>query len=354
MNRRTVRINVGKGYDVYIENGILSHCGELFKKSAGNTRAAIITDSNVANLYLEKVVSSLKNEDIPVESFVFEAGEKSKNINTLTSILEFLAENRLTKADTVVALGGGVTGDLAGFAASVYFRGINLIQMPTTLLSAVDSSVGGKTAVNLSSGKNLAGTFKQPKAVICDPETLLTLPDGEFRNGKAEVIKYGILFSKELFDGFADGAKGKDIGETIESCVAFKGKTVENDEFDSGERKLLNLGHTVGHSIEKCSNFTVPHGFAVAAGIAIVARAGEKIGITQNGTAKAIENVLKNNGLPIDSEFSVKDLVSAALSDKKRDGDKITLVIPEKIGKCILKDLSVNDLEDFIDKGKKY
>ena len=351
MDRRTVRINVGNGYDVYIENGIISRCGEILKKTAGHSRAAIITDSNVAKLYLEKVVSSVNRENIRADSFVFDAGEKSKSMETLEKILEYLAENRFTKSDTIIALGGGVTGDLAGFAASVYLRGINLIQMPTTLLSAVDSSIGGKTAVNLSSGKNLAGTFKQPRAVICDPGTFSTLPDDEFRNGMAEVIKYGVLFSEEMFDCLSDGAT-EDIGEIIERCVAFKGKTVENDEFDSGERKLLNLGHTVGHSIEKCSDFNVPHGFAVAAGMAIIARAGEKAGITHTGTARRIESVLKKNGRPVDCEFSAKRLVLAALLDKKRDGDRITLVIPVKIGKSILKDFSVNDLEDFIDKGK--
>ncbi len=351
MNRRTVTIKVNKGYDVIIENGILPNCGKIVKETAGDCRIAVIADSNVANLYLKTVLSSLAEEKLQTEHYIFDAGEKSKTISTLADILEFLADKKLSRSDTVIALGGGVTGDIAGFAASVYLRGVKFIQIPTTLLSAVDSSVGGKTAVDLNAGKNLAGTFKQPDAVICDPKTLSTLSEKEFSNGLAEAIKYGVLFSEELFEYFENDRLEDNLDEIIEKCVAFKGKIIEKDEFDTGERKLLNLGHTIGHAIEKCSNFTIPHGFAVAAGIAMTARAGEKYGITNIGTANRIEKLLKRFSLPISTTFGSASLADAALSDKKRSGNRITLVIPEKIGKCVLKEMAADDIKDFINKG---
>jgi 3-dehydroquinate synthase len=353
MNRRTVRINVQNGYDVIIENGILSSCGTIIRPTVKNGRAAVITDSNVAPLYLQTVIAALGKADIKADSFIIEAGERSKNLDTLSEILEFLAEKRFTKSDTVIALGGGVVGDIAGFAAAVYLRGVSIIQIPTTLLSAVDSSVGGKTAVNLRSGKNLAGAFMQPAAVIFDPDALSSLPRKEFENGMAEVIKYGVLFSEELFETVKNGADSNNIAEIAEKCVVFKGRTVENDEFDAGERKLLNLGHTIGHAIEKCSNYTISHGFAVASGMAMAARAGEKMGITQAGTAEAIEKALEKYSLPTDTSFDPCSLASCALSDKKRAGETITAVIPERIGKCRLHGISVGELEDFIKKGKK-
>jgi 3-dehydroquinate synthase len=353
MNRRTVTIKVNKGYDVIIENGILPNCGKIVKETAGDCRIAVIADSNVANLYLKTVLSSLAEEKLQTEHYIFDAGEKSKTISTLADILEFLADKKLSRSDTVIALGGGVTGDIAGFAASVYLRGVKFIQIPTTLLSAVDSSVGGKTAVDLNAGKNLAGTFKQPDAVICDPKTLSTLSEKEFSNGLAEAIKYGVLFSEELFEYFENDRLEDNLDEIIEKCVAFKGKIIEKDEFDTGERKLLNLGHTIGHAIEKCSNYTISHGFAVASGMAMAARAGEKMGITQAGTAEAIEKALEKYSLPTDTSFDPCSLASCALSDKKRAGETITAVIPERIGKCRLHGISVGELEDFIKKGKK-
>lgn len=352
MAMQTVKVNVGKGYDVIIENSILSDCGKIVKKVTGKGRAAIITDSNVSRLYLQTVLTSLKNENIESESFVFDAGEQSKNISTLSDILEFLAEKQFVRSDTVIALGGGVTGDMAGFAAAIYLRGIKFIQIPTTLLAAVDSSVGGKTAIDLSAGKNLAGAFKQPEAVICDPEVFSTLPEKEFANGMAETIKYGVLFSDELFYSFNDKTTPGSLCEMIKKCVSFKARTVENDEFDNGERKLLNLGHTIGHAIEKCSNFTVSHGYAVAAGMAMIARASESLGTAEKGTAENIEKMLIKHSLPTDFDYTAEELTNAALSDKKRSGDKITLVLPTNIGKCILKDEPIQMLGKYIELGK--
>ena len=349
---KTVYVNAQKGYGVFIENGLLSRCGEIIKETADARKAAVITDSNVAPLYLGKVTDSLRKIGINPESFIIDAGEKSKDINTLNRILEYLAEKRITRSDLIVSLGGGVCGDIAGFAASVYLRGIKIIHIPTTLLASIDSSVGGKTAINLSAGKNLAGTFKQPEAVICDPETLLTLPRREFVNGMAEAIKYGVLFSDDFFESLATEPTGENICGMIEKCVTFKKAAVEKDEFDNGGRKLLNLGHTIGHAIEKCSGFEISHGFAVAAGMALTARAGEKLGLTNKGTAKKIEAVLTTYSLPTDTVFDASSLAAAAVSDKKTDGEDITLVIPERIGKCVLKKTPISELEYFIEKGK--
>lgn len=353
MEYRTVKIQVGKGYEVAVGSGLLDICGKLIADTAGICRAAVITDSNVEGLYLKRVLNSLEKANIDAVSFAFLAGEKSKNINTLSNILEFMAENKLTRGDIVVALGGGVVGDISGFAAAVYLRGIRYIQLPTTLLAAVDSSVGGKTAIDLSVGKNLAGAFKQPELVVCDTDTFETLPATEFSNGMAEAIKYGVLFDSALFELFNEDMSQMLIDDIVCRCVYHKGAIVEIDELEKNERKLLNLGHTIGHAIEKCSHYSVTHGHGVAAGMAMMARAGEALGVTETGTAERIEAVLEKYDLPTDTEYDDESLVSAALSDKKRQGESITLILPEKIGKCILCNEPVTSLSRYIELGRK-
>ncbi len=347
----TVKINVGKGYNVHIGAGLLDEAGQLIFDAVGKTRAAIITDSNVAPLYAQRLEKSLNAAGIETFTYVFPAGEENKRLTTLSDILEVLAENGFSRTDTVVALGGGVAGDMAGFAAAVYLRGVRYVQVPTTLLAAVDSSVGGKTAVDLQAGKNLAGAFKQPEVVICDTDTLKTLNDHEIANGMAETIKYGVLFSEELFAQLEKG-RPDDMTDIIRQCVALKGYIVEIDETEKNERRLLNLGHTIGHAVEKCSNFGISHGHAVAAGMAIIARAGEKMGITQKGTADRIEKILLANDLPIRADYADSDLAASAMSDKKRAGGNITLVLPEKIGSCILKTEPLNKLEEYVREGR--
>lgn len=347
----TVKVNTSAPYEVHIGKGLLDGCGEMIKTAMKGTKAAVISDSNVAPLYLHRVIKSLEDAGYQTDSFVFPAGEQSKNMTTLAELLEFLAERGYTRSDGLVALGGGVTGDLTGFAAAVYLRGMQFVQLPTSLLAAVDSSVGGKTAVDLKAGKNLAGAFKQPKLVIMDTDTLATLPDEEFANGMAETIKYGVLFDEDLF-GRCSGVKDN-LEQIIAECIAHKARVVEHDEFDRGERKLLNLGHTVGHGIEKASGFEIPHGKAVAAGMAIIARAGEKLGYTEKGTAERIEVMLERFGLPIDCKYDAKTLTRIALADKKRDGAKISLIIPTKIGECIIKDEPIDQITDYISAGLK-
>lgn len=345
----TIRVPASKEYEVIIDKGILASLGERCADLFGKCRAAVITDSNVAPLWLDKAVESLKNAGIDVITYVFSAGEESKGKETLFDILEFMASNRLTRSDFAVALGGGVTGDMTGLAASLYLRGIPFVQVPTTLLAAVDSSVGGKTAVNLAAGKNLMGAFYQPSLVLCDTDTLSTLSPEIFADGMAEVIKYGVIFDRELFDAVKGGNIADKLEKIIARCVELKRDVVAKDEFDMGDRQLLNFGHTMAHSIEKCSSFEISHGSAVAIGMVIAAKAGAKLGWSEENCTAEIIEANKNNNLPCECGFSSAELADAALSDKKRTGNSIAFVAPRRIGECYLKKISVDILYKVAD-----
>ncbi|MBQ3378822.1 MAG: 3-dehydroquinate synthase [Clostridia bacterium] len=347
-----VRINAGRPYDVHVGAGLTARAGELAASVLMPCRICVITDTTVERLYLETVRKSLSDAGFSVCSYAFPAGERSKNMETLALILEFLAESGITRSDALLALGGGVAGDITGFAAGVFLRGIRFVQMPTTLLAAVDSSVGGKTAVDLKAGKNLAGVFLQPSVVICDTDAQKTLPKETLADGVAEAVKTGVLFDEELFSLFENGGFSFDkLPFVIERCVEHKGRVVEADEFDRGERQLLNLGHTVGHAIERLSDYGISHGHAVAAGMGIISRAAAAMGICSQDTAKRIERALINNSLPVRSSYTSREISDAALSDKKRKGDEISLVVPERIGKCRLMKINVSELQSIIEKG---
>ena len=348
---RTIQVHTAPAYEVSIGGGLLHTCGQHLQEVLAPCHVAVITDSTVAPFYLEIVSASLRTAGFTVSSYVFPAGEANKNLSTFSDILEFLAENRLTRTDCIVALGGGVPGDMAGFAAASYLRGIRCVQMPTTLLSAVDSSVGGMTAIDLKAGKNLAGAFLQPTAVLCDTDCLSTLPADVFADGAAEAIKTGVLSDESLFSLFETGHLETAPAEVIARCVAYKAGVVERDEKEQNERRLLNLGHTIGHAIEKCSSYTIPHGHAVAAGLAIIARAAERLGWTQEPIAERIAACLAKNGLPTNTDYSAEALAHAASADKKRAGSDITLVIPKKIGVCELKKVPVTELLPIISAG---
>ena len=348
---RSITVHTSPAYPVQIGAGLLRHCGETLRDSLPGRKTAVITDSAVAPLYLSVVRESLQNAGFSVSSYIFPAGETSKNFDTLSGILEFLAAERLTRTDSVIALGGGVTGDMAGFAAAVYLRGVRYAQLPTTLLAAVDSSVGGKTAIDLRAGKNLAGAFLQPSAVLCDTDCLKSLPADVFADGAAEAIKTGILADESLFALFENDALSVSPEEIIARCVAYKAGVVERDEREQNERRLLNLGHTVGHAIEKCSQYAIPHGHAVAAGTAIITRAAERLGWTDAPIAERVTRCLAQHQLPVDSDFSAPELADAASADKKRSGDTITLVIPRRVGRCELKSVPVDELRAVIGAG---
>ncbi len=350
---RKVNIDLHGGYTVYIEQGLVDNCGKLVKSICTGRSAVIISDSNVAPLYAQRVSDSLHKSGFETSVFVVGAGEESKNPENLIKAADFCVEKGLTRADVIIALGGGVITDMAGLCGALYQRGIAVCQIPTSLLAMVDSSVGGKTAVNLSKGKNMFGAFYQPSMVLCDSEVLSTLPECEFSNGMAEVIKYAVLKGgrvRELLD--ADNIEDN-LDELIEECVKIKKEYVCEDEFDTGARQFLNLGHTVGHAIERLSNFEIAHGSAVSAGMCIVARACKELGICTQTTAEYIEELCRKFSLPTAVDMNTEDLYEASLSDKKRMGQKVTLVLVRDIGECYLEKTEVESTRNIIQKGLK-
>ena len=347
----TVHVNVSRSYDVLIGSGLLDTLGSYAATMKKVKTVCIVSETNVWPLYGAKVKDSLQQVGLNVTEFVFPAGEQFKNAAVYLDLLYFLADNQITRTDLIVALGGGVVGDLAGFAAATYMRGIPFIQIPTTLLAAVDSSVGGKTAIDLPVGKNLVGAFYQPSLVLCDTDCLNTLPEDVFRDGCAEVIKYGVLYDPALFAHLTEKGLDFDRGMVITRCVELKRDVVAEDEFDTGSRMKLNLGHTIGHGAEAQSHFEISHGKGVAIGMAIVARAGAARGICGNDTKDAIVGILRKFGLPLSCEYSAESLYRAALSDKKRSGGTVNLIIPERIGFCRIQPTPVEEIQSFIEAG---
>lgn len=346
-----VKVNASTAYEVMIGAGLLSALGKEVSAVTKAGIAAIVSDSNVWPLYGQTAKKSLENAGFSVISFVFPAGESSKSGATYLELMNFLAKNHVTRSDCLVALGGGVVGDLTGFAAATYLRGISYIQVPTTLLAAVDSSVGGKTAIDLECGKNLVGAFYQPKLVLCDTDTLNTLSVDIFRDGCAEVIKYGILYDPQLFSHLQEHGLSFDRETVITRCVELKRDVVAEDEFDTGSRMKLNLGHTVGHGVEAGSHYGVSHGKAVAIGMSIVSRGAAAQGICNRETADRIVMLLQQFGLPTATEFTCDVLYDAALSDKKRSGGIVNLIVPKAIGDCVIVPTPVEALKTFIREG---
>ena len=347
----TVEVSASKRYQVEIGSGLLPELGQRIAALGNVKKVCIVSDSNVWPLYGAAADASLHASGLETCAFVFPAGESSKNGETFLQLLNFLAENRLTRSDMLVALGGGVVGDLTGFAAACYLRGVAFVQVPTTLLAAVDSSVGGKTAIDLGPGKNLAGAFWQPSLVLCDIDTLDTLPEEIFRDGCAEVIKTAILFDGQLFMELVRSGIRFDRESVIAACVAHKRDIVAVDEFDRGQRNLLNLGHTFGHAVELLSDFSLSHGRAVAIGTAMAARASVQLGICDQGTATRIQWLLEKFGLPVFTHNTASEILEAVLSDKKRSGDRINLILPRSVGECIIAPTPVSELESILEAG---
>lgn len=345
MKELLVALSEGRSYDITIEKGILSRCGQEIRKVYNGSQVCVITDSNVAPLYLGKVTASLKEAGFQVKTMAFAAGEKSKNMETLVSLYDGMLSPLpfpMTRGGLVVALGGGVVGDMVGFAAATLFRGIPFVQIPTTLLAQVDSSVGGKVAVDLKQGKNLAGAFYQPKAVLIDPETLDTLPDRVFQDGLAEVVKYGVLGDERLFS-LLESCKGRQelmthMEEIVYTCCDAKRTIVERDEKDTGDRMLLNFGHTLGHAYEKLGNYEVyMHGEAVSCGMVKILAIGEEQGFTEKGTADRVKALLSRFGLPVEPEAIPPEALRQVLAyDKKGNGGTLTVVLCRKMGESFL------------------
>lgn len=337
---RTIHIPASHEYDVLIGEGLLDKSGELTRKVVKPCRCVLVSDDTVDELYGDRAQISFSYSGFDVVRFSFPAGEASKNLDTLRDLLNAMGEAHLTRSDLVVALGGGVTGDMAGFAAAIYARGVRFVQVPTTLLAAVDSSVGGKTAVDMPFGKNMVGAFHQPSLVLTDTDVLRELPPEQLSNGAAEAIKCGVLNDPALFELLETGDWQDRIDEVAARCVAYKRDVVAGDEFDTGNRAFLNLGHTFGHAIEVCSGLSILHGQAVGIGTLMAAAAAD----CPEAMLRRLSGCLKANGLPTRCDFDAQALARAALSDKKRSGDCITLVLPEAVGRCRLEKLPVAEL----------
>lgn len=347
----TIHVTASKSYDVLIGSGLLQSLGGYVSTIKKVNKVCIVSETNVWPLYGQQAKKSLTDSGFDVVEYVFHAGEQFKNAAVYLDLLYFLADNQITRTDLIVALGGGVVGDMAGFAAATYMRGIPFIQVPTTLLAAVDSSVGGKTAIDLPVGKNLVGAFYQPKLVLCDIDCLNTLPEEVFRDGCAEVIKYSILYDPDLFVHLNEKGLDFDREMVISRCVELKRDVVAEDEFDTGSRMKLNLGHTIGHGVEAHSHFEISHGRGVAIGMAIVTRAGAAYGICDGATRDAIVNILEKFQLPVVCEYTAENLYRSALSDKKRSGGTVNLIIPERIGFCRIVPTPVEKLQSYIEAG---
>jgi len=330
----------GREYDILIASGLLGRAGQACRTILPNTRRiGIVTDSNVAPLYADRLVRSLENAGFHTEVVTIPAGERSKSVTMLEYLYDELLAFGLTRTDAVVALGGGVVGDLAGFAAATLLRGVDFVQVPTTLLAQVDSSVGGKVAVNVKAGKNLAGVFHQPRLVLMDTDCLNTLDDATFADGMAEVIKYGCILDQALFEMLEAHPTRLDVMAQIESvlytCCDLKRAVVEQDERDTGARMLLNFGHTLGHAYERAGHFEkYTHGQAVAAGMCRAAELGVLLGVTPGALPRRIAALIKAFSLPDAIACTMGDYAAAVGLDKKGDGERITLIVLSALGEA--------------------
>ncbi len=340
---KKIHIKTSCPYDVLIERGSINKCGEYISAITKSRKTAVITDDIVGGLYTDTVVKSLEENGFECSVFTFPNGEQSKNLSTLGKILDFLCDAGITRSDIIIALGGGVVGDITGFASACYLRGVDFVQIPTTLLAQVDSSVGGKTAIDISGGKNLVGAFKQPSLVICDSDTLKTLTPENLSCGMAEVIKYGMIRDSRLFE-LVENHTLENVDEIMDeivyTCIDIKRDVVEGDEFDRGERMILNFGHTLGHAIEGWHSYTdYTHGMGVSAGMCLIT----------DRFAPALSERLKKcvlaYGLPTGTEAPMNELLPYCSKDKKREYGNISYIVCCTVGKAEIRKSSVSDFE---------
>ncbi|MBR5404934.1 MAG: 3-dehydroquinate synthase [Oscillospiraceae bacterium] len=351
MQTQILTTGTGESYPITVRHDLLNSIGETLTERIAPCRVMLVSDENVAPLYADRTAKSLEAAGFFVSRFVTPAGEESKSVRVFGKLLEAMCEAHLTRSDLAVALGGGVIGDLTGFAAGCYLRGIRFVQLPTTLLAAVDASVGGKTAVNLEHGKNLAGLFHQPIGVYCDIDTMRTLGDMQLRNGAAEAIKTGILGDPDLFDIFENGNYEANLEEVITRSIAYKAKIVAEDPTEKSVRKLLNFGHTPAHAIELLSDFAIPHGYAVAIGMSMMTRAAKSHQIVDSETCSRIIRTIARSGLDTKCPYSAKEMAKIALLDKKASGRDITVILPEAIGRCRMEKIPLSELETLLAEG---
>ncbi|MDR1471937.1 MAG: 3-dehydroquinate synthase [Synergistaceae bacterium] len=354
MNRagRAERLTVGLGdggYDILIGSALIESVGDLLRPlCCEGGEIAVVTDENVWMNHVDALSSSMDRAGLGFQPIVMPEGEGSKSISGLEALYNSFARMKLTRFGLAVAFGGGVVGDLCGFAAATWMRGVRFVQVPTTLLAQVDSSVGGKTGINLAHGKNIVGAFYQPKLVVIDPLTLRTLPDREVRCGMAEVVKYGAIRSESLFETLRERSE-PDISSVIRECCAIKSEIAARDERDFGERMLLNFGHTLGHAIEKHTGFgKYRHGEAVAFGMVMASALGERMGVTSPGVTRALGETLALYGLETRYPGDAADLVPLLSLDKKSVGGAVRMVFLRKIGTAFVRRVKTADLERLL------
>lgn len=339
---KTIHVNTSHPYDVIIERDGIKKSGKYIRKITGASKAAVITDDIVGALYGKIVTDSLEKNGFECSTFTFPNGEQSKNLSVFGEILDFLCENSITRSDIIIALGGGVVGDITGFASASYLRGVDFVQIPTTLLAQIDSSVGGKTAIDIKGGKNLAGAFKQPALVICDSNTLKTLTPEILSDGMAEAVKYGMIRDKNLFElinNHTSATIHEAMDDLIYTCIDIKRDVVEHDEFDKGERMILNFGHTLGHALEgwhEYTNFT--HGMGVSAGMCMIT---EKLCSTE--IHEKLKNCLEKYSLPTGTDIPINELLPFCYKDKKRTSGSLSYIVCKTIGSAEIVKVTIEE-----------
>lgn len=351
---KTINIEVSSPYKVLIGRNILSNASHYLSSFIQQRKVLIVTDENIqANSYLDQLKTSIEPITHQIESLVIPSGESQKNFENIGKIIDLLASHQFSRDDLLIALGGGVIGDLVGFAASIYLRGIEYIQIPTTFLSAIDSSVGGKTAIDIPQGKNMVGAFHHPVVVLCDVDCFKTLPLHIFEDGCSELIKYAMIMNPELLKYLMDkeqavGPTDADIEEIVSQCVQMKKEIVLDDEFDLGLRQLLNFGHTLGHAIEQLSRYKISHGRAVAAGMLYFTQMAYSQGFIEKDLSKPLKSLLaKYHLLTEKAHYTSEEILSTIWNDKKRRGDIITLVLPESLGSCKLVEINIDQFKHW-------
>jgi 3-dehydroquinate synthase len=344
---KELQVGLGeRSYPIIIREGLLAEIGTELRKRSIAKRYGVIADEYVASLFGDTILDSLGAENIACELITFPRGEKSKNLDTIARLASSLAQRGFDRQDGLLALGGGVTGDITGFLAATYMRGIPFVQVPTTLLAQVDSSVGGKTGVDIPEGKNLVGAFYQPRCVYIDSRVLSALPENELLNGLAEVIKYGVIYDHTFFE-FLE-TRRQDIlalelpvlEEVIATCCAIKADVVEKDEREADLRRILNYGHTIGHAIEAASSYGLAHGAAVAIGMVAAAELACLKGILDADEKERIRKLISDFGLPVEipGELDRQKIINYLKTDKKTIGGRVFFVLPTKIGKVTITD----------------
>ncbi|MDK2802465.1 MAG: 3-dehydroquinate synthase [Oscillospiraceae bacterium] len=348
---KIISSNTVDNYNIFIENNSFEKSIEIISKLTTTKKIIIICDKKVYNIYQKNITTIFNNKGYKIYLYCIPAKENNKTYSTIINIHKFLFDNNISRDDIIVCIGGGILSDIVGFASSSYKRGIKYINIPTTLLSQVDASVGGKTGVNTQYGKNTIGCFYSPSAVIIDKFFLNTLNQTQFKNGLSEIIKIGVINNKSIIDIILNKNYEKNIEELIYKSILSKRNIVQQDPRDIGMRRILNFGHTIGHSLEKHLNFKIPHGYAVAIGMSMITKKSEKLGITKPYVYEHLINIIKSVGLPNNIKVSMEDIYINSLQDKKIENNKFNLILIDDFQSPMIKSYTKNEYEKFLFKG---